>query len=102
VNYTWRLNGQPVCYDLYYNNVFAAIGQYSVNLTVRDAWGNAASYQRTLNITENAPIDSGDDNPADPGTLDGDRTFNIVMAILILVPLFIFMAMLLVPRLRRR
>jgi phosphatidylserine/phosphatidylglycerophosphate/cardiolipin synthase-like enzyme len=102
VNYTWSIDGQPVCYDLYFNNVFTILGQYSVNLTVRDAWGNAASYQRTLNITENAPIDSGDDNPADPGTLGGDRTFNIVMAILILVPLFIFMAILLVPKLRRR
>lgn len=101
-NYTWRLNGQPACYDMYFNNVFENVGQYTVNLTVRDAWGNTASYERAINITENAPIDGAVDDSSDSNALEGDRAFTIAMAILILVPLFIFIAILLVPKLRRR
>jgi PKD repeat protein len=98
-NYTWKLDGATVCHDLHYNHAFEVPGQYLVSLTVRDAWGNSASYERAINVTLTSPAD-GSTEEQDHGPA-GDDTFHIMIAVLLLVPIFIFAAILVVARIRR-
>ncbi len=97
-NYTWHLDGEPVCHSLHFVHQFESVGSYDVNLTVRDAWGNAASYHQTINITEDAPAEETGDGVSQD---TADTSLNIMIAVLLMIPIFIFVAILLVARMRR-
>ncbi len=95
-NYTWALDGQPVCWSMVFLHTFPATGQHVLNLTVTDAWGNAASYCRTLTILE-----EGSETPEDEGTAS-DSSMSKMLLMFLLIPVFIFIAILAVARLKRR
>ncbi len=97
VNYTWTLDSQVVCWGIVFSHVIAEPGQYIVNLTVRDAWDNAGTYERTLNVV---PADEMQANETDSGGMDSSTAKMLLM--FLLIPLFIFIAILAVARLKRR
>ncbi|MDO9537170.1 MAG: lamin tail domain-containing protein [Thermoplasmata archaeon] len=100
-NYTWTLDGQAVLFGPDFAWNFSTIGQYMLNLSVADAWGNNDSFARAINITS-APIiiDNGDD-AEDDGTLNNsdesddalDSSFSKMVLLFLLVPIFIFGAL---------
>jgi hypothetical protein len=95
-NYTWTLDGQAVCWGIVFSHVIAGPGQYVLNLTVRDAWGNAGTYERTLNVV---PADQMPSNDTGSGGMDSSTAKMLLM--FLLVPVFIFIAILAVARTRR-
>ena len=99
VNYTWRVGGGVKCHTLNFSHVFEAIGSYEIELTVRDASGNSASYSRSVNITLEAP-GPDDANPDDPS--NGPNMTMLAIGILLLVPIILFAIILLVAKFRKR
>ncbi|MDD4308643.1 MAG: PKD domain-containing protein, partial [Thermoplasmata archaeon] len=96
-NFTWRLEGQAVCYGLYFTHSFAVPGEYVLNLTVSDAWGNSACFERTVYIVDqDAVLEDGNETGAD------DDAMTSVLLILLLIPIFIFLAILAVVIIKRR
>lgn len=96
-NFTWRLEGQAICYGLYFMHSFAVPGEYVLNLTVSDAWGNVACYERIVYIVdEDAVLEDGNETGAD------DDAMTSVLLILLLIPIFIFLAILAVVIIKRR
>ncbi|MFO7618623.1 MAG: phospholipase D-like domain-containing protein [Thermoplasmata archaeon] len=103
VNYSWRIDGQAVCHSLYFNHTFVALGSHAIELTVRDAWGNAGSYAAYVNVTVESPDpDDGAAGSTDDASTGGDPAMVMMIGILLMVPIFIFIAILLVAKLRRR
>jgi phosphatidylserine/phosphatidylglycerophosphate/cardiolipin synthase-like enzyme len=95
-NYTWALDGLVTCYGQCFIFEMAAPGTYMLNLTVSDAWGNAGSYERSITVVaEDAEIDG-------QGNATGDDTMTIFILVLLMVPIFIFFALLAVIKLKRR
>jgi len=101
VNHTWKLDGQVVCHDPYFSHIYTMPGQYLVELTVRDFWGNAASYARALNVTAEGPSED-DGTPTDNENIGEDSAFTAMIGVLLLVPIFIFAVLVLVSLKRRR
>jgi cardiolipin synthase len=104
VNYTWALDGQPVCYGLYFSRYFVIPGTYQLNLTVFDAWGNSDSYNRALNITEGSVGDGDetDNDPDDANNTDLDDSMMRVIFLALLIPIFLFAVLILLVIARRR
>lgn len=73
VNYTWIFSYGGTTYTLYgmfANSTFYLVGNYSINLTVRDAVGLTGTDQTWINV-QNAPdpvADAGPDQTIDQGT----------------------------------
>ncbi len=123
VNYTWALDGQPVSWDVNFTHNFTKLGLCSLNLTASDAWENKGWVEHNINITEYAPIvmapedipegvpeDVPDDNSesdetnntADNNAEDSDGSMAKVIAVLLLVPLFVFITVVFILRIRNR
>ena len=106
VNYTWSLDGQPISWDANLTHNFTQVGFCDLNLTVEDAWCNKGWVEHTLNITALEITDSiadesvpdNNNETTDPST-DYDSK---VMAVLLLVPVFIFVAVVYIMYIRNR
>jgi len=96
VNYTWALDGQAVCWGLNFIYIIPVPGQYRLNLTASDAWGNSGSYERNLTVLEEGSEAAEDDGAA------SDPSAAKMLLMFLLIPLFIFIAILAVVRMRRR
>ena len=97
VNYTWELDGQPFAWAMNTTYNFTAAGSHLINLTVRDAWGNSDYSTETVNITvPELPTDGPDTTDEEPPEDDAAETaadeFAQTLAIMLLVPLFVFIA----------
>jgi hypothetical protein len=95
-NYTWALDCQPICWGLDFVHNFSVPGEYSLNLTVSDAWGNSASFERSITVLE-----EGSEPDEDDGTASDSSSAKMLLMFL-LIPLFIFIAILVAARLKRR
>ena len=109
VNYTWSLDGQPISWDVNLTHNFTQAGFCTINLTVEDAWSNKGWVEHALNITssEITGLSDGDgsgtngtNDTSDPST--DDDSIGKTIAILLLVPLFVFIALVYVFRIRNR
>lgn len=109
VNYTWALDGQPVCFGVYFDWFFVMPGTHQLTLTVFDAWGNSGTFARFLNITEGS---IGDENPDEADGEDGDsgdsnntgidESMMEIILLFLLVPVFLFGVLVLLVIIRRR
>ena len=103
VNFTWALEDQPISWDMNFLYNFSLPGLYNLDLTVSDAWGNTDSVGHVLNIL--AP-DMAPDAQQEPinetSNADDDGSMTKVMAVMFLVPVFIFAAIVYLVRARNR
>ncbi len=108
VNYTWSLDDQPLSRDANLTHNFTQAGLCRLNLTVEDAWNNKGWVEHTINITiseTDGVLDdgSGTDNTNETSDLPSDdNSIARTVAVLLLVPLFIFIAVVYVLRIRNR
>jgi cardiolipin synthase len=104
VNYTWSLDGQPVCYGMHFVRIFTMPGTYQLNLTVFDAWGNSGTYVRALNITEGSvgDPDGTDDGSGNSNSTGLDDSMMRVIFLALLIPVFLFVVLVLLVIVRRR
>ena len=99
-NYTWTLRGQPVSWEMNFVNNFTSPGLYDLNLTVSDAWGNTNSVEHVLNILASDAVQDPTNETSDPDDIDGSTTK--AMAFMLLVPIFIFIAVVYLLYIRNR
>jgi phosphatidylserine/phosphatidylglycerophosphate/cardiolipin synthase-like enzyme len=110
VNYTWELDGQPVSWNANLTHNFTVPGLCSLKLTVEDAWGNVGQVEHVVNITVPDSAYEGGEAGDSEGSSDNQNnsssqsvdSIDRVVAILLLVPLFIFIAVVYLFRVRNR
>lgn len=98
VNYTWALEGNPISWDMSFTHNFSLPGFYDLDLTVSDAWGNTDSVEHVFNILAPDEIQEPVNETSD---LDDDSTAK-AMAFMLLVPVFIFIAIVYILYIRNR
>jgi len=116
VNYTWVLDNNQISWGMNFSHNFTMPGLYSLNLTVLDAWKNNDSAEHVLNVTAlevldvpNNETENGtsnetliDDNNNNNNSVNGNDNTLKAIGILLLVPLFIFIAAVYILRIRNK
>jgi len=108
-NHTWYLDGEVASYDIVWAEVFNNAANHTVELIVSDASENTDNltrafsvipfFQEPVNETGNASENGTDDGDPDSGS---DNDTSKVIAILLLVPIAIFIALLYIVKVRER
>ena len=99
VNYSWALDGTPAGWGVNFTFNFTEPGVHILNLTVSDEWGNSGHVQHSIIVVdESEPEQHGEDETQ----ASEDDSMAQILAIMLLVPLFVFVAVIVALYLRNR